>query len=172
MKRNPLPLLGLILLFFLPACDVGDDDDAADDDDVADDDAVDDDDSSTDDDDSSTDDDVPGAIPVGSNVLLLIADDLGLDGASFDSKSPCFPVGNASDDAPMPNLAALCASGVRFENAWAMPGKAFSIPGPAWAANMTGRRLKASPSPCWRASRQATRPAGFCAFPRSRGLCS
>jgi len=121
MMRSLLPLLGLILLSFLPACDVGDDDDAADDDDVADDDAVDDDDSSSDDDDSSTDDDAPGAIPVGSNVLLLIADDLGLDGASFDSTSPCYAVGNVSDDAPMPNLAALCASGVRFENAWAMP---------------------------------------------------
>ena len=83
--------------------------------------AGDDDDTVGDDDSSGDDDDAPGAIPVGSNVLLLIADDLGLDGASFDSTSPCYAVGNVSDDAPMPNLAALCASGVRFENAWAMP---------------------------------------------------
>ena len=114
-------LLGSLLVGNLSGCRTADDDD----DTVI---------IGDDDDDSADDDDISGVIPVGSNVLLLIADDLGLDGASFDPASPCYPVGDASDDAPMPNLAALCASGVRFENAWAMP-----ICSPTRATMLTSR---------------------------------
>jgi arylsulfatase A-like enzyme len=68
------------------------------------------------------------------NVLLLIADDFGLDRASFNAASPCYDIGDTGDDPPMPNLAALCAGGVRFENAWAMP-----LCSPTRASLLTGR---------------------------------
>jgi|GEM_PF-1321192 len=65
----------------------------------------------------------PGTNPTASNpnFLLLIADDFGLDKATFDASNPCYDIGDASEDPAMPNLAALCQSGVRFDNAWAMP---------------------------------------------------
>jgi arylsulfatase A-like enzyme len=47
------------------------------------------------------------------NVLLVIADDFGLDA------SPCHAAG--LDKPTMPTLRALCASGVVFDNAWATP---------------------------------------------------
>ena len=60
------------------------------------------------------------------NVLLIIADDMGLDA------SPCYDVG--SDKAAMPNLSKLCASGVVYENAYTPP-----VCTPTRAAIMTGR---------------------------------
>lgn len=68
------------------------------------------------------------------NILLLIADDFGLDRASFDPASPCYAIGDVGDDPPMPNLAALCADGVRFDNAWALP-----LCSPTRASLLTGR---------------------------------
>lgn len=53
------------------------------------------------------------------NILIVIVDDFGLDLASFDSSSPCYDVGDTSNDPPMPHLASLCTEGVRFDNAWA-----------------------------------------------------
>lgn len=47
------------------------------------------------------------------NALSIIADDMGLDA------SRCDDVGN--QQAPMPNLEAMCASGLVFENAYAQP---------------------------------------------------
>ncbi len=47
------------------------------------------------------------------NVLLIIADDMGLD-ASF-----CYELGD--QQAPMPNIEAMCESGIVFENAYAAP---------------------------------------------------
>ncbi|MDX8347971.1 sulfatase-like hydrolase/transferase [Cognatiyoonia sp. IB215446] len=47
------------------------------------------------------------------NVLLIIADDMGLDA------SQCYDIGN--QQAPMPNLEAMCASGLVFDNAYAQP---------------------------------------------------
>ncbi len=47
------------------------------------------------------------------NILLIIADDMGLDASN------CYDLGN--QQAPMPNLEAMCASGVVFENAYAAP---------------------------------------------------
>ena len=56
--------------------------------------------------------DVPDATgPV--NILLVIADDFGVDA------SPCYDVG---DEKPsMPTLEGLCAAGVVFDHAWAIP---------------------------------------------------
>lgn len=57
------------------------------------------------------------AIPVVAkeqpNILLIIADDMGLDA------TPCYSVGDNA--APMPNLEKLCAEGMVFENAYAAP---------------------------------------------------
>ncbi|MEE2756542.1 MAG: sulfatase-like hydrolase/transferase [Myxococcota bacterium] len=61
-----------------------------------------------------------------TNVLLLIADDLGLDAA------PCY--GWPTATANTPHLDAICANGVRFENAWANP-----ICSPTRATILTGR---------------------------------
>lgn len=47
------------------------------------------------------------------NVLLIIADDMGLDA------STCYSIGN--QQAPMPNIEAMCATGLVFENAYAAP---------------------------------------------------
>ncbi|MEP3276092.1 MAG: sulfatase-like hydrolase/transferase [Stappiaceae bacterium] len=60
------------------------------------------------------------------NILLIIADDMGLDA------SPCYAVGNNA--APMPNLEKLCEQGVVFENAYAAPTCS-----PTRATIMTGR---------------------------------
>lgn len=61
------------------------------------------------------------------NVLLIIADDMGLDA------SPCHDVGAANTPA-MPTLAALCYEGLVFENAYAAP-----MCSPTRATIMTGR---------------------------------
>ena len=55
------------------------------------------------------------------NILLIIADDIGVEQAQFDRQSPCYSAGPKREDAPMPNLSALCEEGVMFRNAWAMP---------------------------------------------------
>ncbi len=47
------------------------------------------------------------------NILLVIADDMGLDASN------CYAVGN--QQAPMPNLEKMCAEGIVFENAYAAP---------------------------------------------------
>ncbi len=47
------------------------------------------------------------------NILLIIADDMGLDA------SRCYDVGK--QQAPMPNLEAMCANGIVFDNAYAQP---------------------------------------------------
>jgi arylsulfatase B len=60
------------------------------------------------------------------NILLIIADDFGLDA------SPCYAVG--SDKPNMPNLQALCDSGLVFDNVWANPSCS-----PTRATILTGR---------------------------------
>ncbi len=47
------------------------------------------------------------------NILLIIADDMGLDASN------CYDVG--SQQAPMPNIEAMCANGMVFENVYAAP---------------------------------------------------
>ena len=80
-----LSLLALSLLFVLPACDVGDDDDAADDDD----DAVDDDDSSVGDDDDSAGGEEPA--PLGSVDVVLAVGEM--------SVPSCYFAGDMNSDA-------------------------------------------------------------------------
>lgn len=60
------------------------------------------------------------------NILLVIADDMGVDA------SPCHAVGGTK--AVMPNLAALCSAGVVFDNAWVNPECS-----PTRATILTGR---------------------------------
>lgn len=60
------------------------------------------------------------------NILLVIADDMGLDA------SPCHSVGDNS--ASMPNLEKLCKAGMVFENAYAAP-----VCSPTRATIMTGK---------------------------------
>lgn len=55
----------------------------------------------------------PLALAAQPNILLLIADDMGLDA------STCYDVG--TQQAPMPNIEALCANGMVFENTYAAP---------------------------------------------------
>ena len=60
------------------------------------------------------------------NILLVIADDMGLDASN------CYAVGNSQ--APMPNLESLCNQGLVFDNAYAAP-----VCSPTRATLMTGR---------------------------------
>ena len=60
------------------------------------------------------------------NVLLIIADDMGVDA------SACYDVGNTQ--AHMPNLEKLCASGLVFDNTYAAP-----VCSPTRATIMTGK---------------------------------
>ncbi len=76
----------------------------------------------------------PPEATVRPNILLVIADDMGLDAASFDPQDPCYAAGEVSNDGPMPNVAELCHSGLRFTQAWAMPTCS-----PTRAAILTGR---------------------------------
>ncbi len=55
------------------------------------------------------------------NILVVIADDFGVEAAVFDAAAPCYDLGDASIAPRMPNLARLCASGLRFDRAWAYP---------------------------------------------------
>ena len=63
----------------------------------------------------------------GNNVLLLIADDYGVDANSLYNST-------AGATAPTPNINALAASGVRFTNAYSCP-----VCSPARACMITGR---------------------------------
>lgn len=56
---------------------------------------------------------MPAAVFAQPNVLLIIADDMGLDA------SLCYQLGD--QQAPMPNVEAMCANGLVFENAYAAP---------------------------------------------------
>ncbi len=71
-----------------------------------------------------------GAAPLAAhanpNVLLIIADDMGIDA------SRCYSLGNRQ--APMPNIEAMCAGGMVFENAYAAP-----VCSPTRATIMTGQ---------------------------------
>ena len=60
------------------------------------------------------------------NVLLIIADDMGIDA------SRCYSLGD--QQAPMPNIEAMCASGMVFDNAYAAP-----VCSPTRATIMTGQ---------------------------------
>ena len=60
------------------------------------------------------------------NILLVIADDMGVDA------SPCYPVGKQKPN--MPVLEGLCRSGVVFENVWSNPQCS-----PTRATILTGR---------------------------------
>jgi arylsulfatase A-like enzyme len=60
------------------------------------------------------------------NIVLIIADDLGIDA------HPCYPVGKEKPNAP--TLTALCQQGVVFENAWVYP-----VCTPTRAAILTGK---------------------------------
>ncbi|SOH93924.1 Arylsulfatase A [Monaibacterium marinum] len=71
---------------------------------------------------------LPAATPIQAapNVLIIIADDMGLDA------SRCYAVGQ--QQATMPNIEALCDTGVVFENAYAAP-----VCSPTRATIMTGQ---------------------------------
>lgn len=60
------------------------------------------------------------------NILLIIADDMGLD------VSPCYDVGEEKPD--MPVLEAMCAEGLVFDNLWSQP-----VCSPTRATLLTGR---------------------------------
>jgi arylsulfatase A-like enzyme len=60
------------------------------------------------------------------NILLVIADDMGLD------VSPCYDLGNEKPD--MPVLEAMCRDGLVFDNVWAEP-----VCSPTRATILTGR---------------------------------
>ncbi len=64
--------------------------------------------------------------PAQHNVILIIADDLGLDYCGFYE--------NYQDTVAMPNIRRLLAKGVRFRNAWANP-----LCSPTRAGMLTGR---------------------------------
>ncbi|MDE0354142.1 MAG: sulfatase-like hydrolase/transferase, partial [Deltaproteobacteria bacterium] len=68
----------------------------------------------------------PMAAYASPNVLLIIADDMGID------TSRCYSLG--SQQAPMPNIEAMCASGMVFDNAYAAP-----VCSPTRATIMTGQ---------------------------------
>lgn len=75
----------------------------------------------TDDTGGSGTDDTGTEPPPPPNVLILIADDFGLDLAAFDAAAPCYDTSDPSDQPVMPNLAGLCSTGVRFDKVWAHP---------------------------------------------------
>ena len=60
---------------------------------------------------------IVGAAPIAAhanpNILLIIADDMGIDA------SRCYSLGD--QQAPMPNVEAMCASGMVFDNAYSAP---------------------------------------------------
>ena len=60
------------------------------------------------------------------NILLIIADDMGLDA------SPCYDIGEHKPD--MPVLEAMCADGLVFDNLWSQP-----VCSPTRATLLTGR---------------------------------
>jgi arylsulfatase A-like enzyme len=66
------------------------------------------------------------ALPNSPNVLLVIADDFGIDA------SPCYALGK--NKPTMPNLESLCKKGVVFDNVWVNP-----VCTPTRASLLTGR---------------------------------
>ena len=70
---------------------------------------------------------VAGPAFASPNVLLIIADDFGVDSQSLYNPT-------AGATAPTPNLNGLAASGIRFTNAWACP-----VCSPTRACLITGR---------------------------------
>ena len=64
--------------------------------------------------------------PIKPNILLIIADDMGLDA------SPGYSIGNNKPN--MPHLQSLISSGIRFENVWSNP-----VCSPTRATILTGR---------------------------------
>ena len=68
----------------------------------------------------------------GQNILLLVADDFGVDVASFYPKGPRRETTPPAP--PMPNLQALARQGVLFTRAWASPWCS-----PTRAEMLTGR---------------------------------
>lgn len=64
--------------------------------------------------------------PPAPNILLIIADDMGLDA------SPCYGIGSEKPD--MPVLESLCEGGLVFENVWSNP-----VCSPTRATILTGR---------------------------------
>jgi arylsulfatase A-like enzyme len=67
--------------------------------------------------------------PPGGNLLLLVADDLGVDKIAA--------YGISAEPVDTPNIDTLIATGLRFENAWSLPEC-----GPTRAAMMTGRHAR------------------------------
>ncbi|HQY63398.1 MAG TPA: sulfatase-like hydrolase/transferase [Polyangiaceae bacterium] len=76
--------------------------------------------------DSGGDAAVDAAPPIPPNILLVIGDDMGVD------SNVCYAV--SADPGRAPRIAALCAGGVTFDNAWSMPSCS-----PTRATIMTGR---------------------------------
>ena len=73
-----------------------------------------------------------GANAAGRNILLLVADDLGIEGADLYPIPLRLPT--TPPAAPMPNLKRLARQGILFTNAWATPGCS-----PTRATIFTGR---------------------------------
>jgi len=69
------------------------------------------------------------AVPPGGNILLIVVDDMGVDKVAA--------YGVTAFDLHTPNMDALVADGIRFDNAWAMP-----YCGPSRAALQTGRYVR------------------------------
>ncbi len=71
---------------------------------------------------------INATVHASNNVLLIIADDFGLDASALYNTSPTAQL------APTPNLAALAANGVRFTNAYS-----YTVCSPTRSALLTGR---------------------------------
>ncbi len=76
--------------------------------------------------DATVDAPIDAAPPVPPNILLVIGDDMGID------SNVCYTV--SADPGRAPRIANLCARGVTFDNAWAMPSCS-----PTRASIITGR---------------------------------
>ncbi len=75
--------------------------------------------------------DLPSVVdpPPGGNLLLIVVDDVGIDKIA--------PYGVSASPVDAPNIEALADTGLRFENAWALP-----YCGPTRAAMLTGRYVR------------------------------
>lgn len=94
---------------------------------------------------------IPDAPKLPPNVLLIVADDLGIDSLAMYQA--------ASDYPSTPNLDALAASGVKFRNVWSSP-----VCSPSRAAMQTGR-LPSSYGMLW-----VTTPASGATLPESEWI--
>lgn len=104
---------------------------------------------------------VAAAAPAGANVLVIIADDLGVDSFPLTAQA-------GASVPPMPNISALKSSGVLFSHAYAHP-----VCSPSRAAMLTGRQpfrtgigiqLESAASPQLQAG-EFTLPEAFAANP-------